>query len=374
YLFARDRAFLDICAVTEHFAGSEGFPIPVVDKPLGDSAQFWPLAQRAVYDFYEPGTFVTLLGYEYTPRSGRGKVGDHCVYFLDPGHALVCDPSFGALVKRCAETDALIIPHVGGGWTDWQFEHFDEKAIRLVEVASMHEHSEWFAQDGLSRGFKLGIVGMSDGHIGCPGLDVWSRHGRTPNFKKRHFSVQSAITAVLAPDLTREAVWDALENRRVYATTGQRILLDFQMDGLGMGESYQTASPPKVKVEVNGMAKIDRVDLIRNQSLIHTHFGEDEDESFTFEDKFAPAGESYYYVRVTQSDSSFAWSSPIWVTFTGAPQKSETPEKAWNADPWPPAQTAQDVNYLSRVTAHIAPQTDAARLDLEQIGVFEEQR
>ncbi|MBM4087230.1 MAG: hypothetical protein FJ272_20760, partial [Planctomycetes bacterium] len=107
YLFARDRAFLDICAVTEHFAGSEGFPIPVVDKPLGDSAQFWPLAQRAVYDFYEPGTFVTLLGYEYTPRSGRGKVGDHCVYFLDPGHALVCDPSFGALVKRCAETDAL---------------------------------------------------------------------------------------------------------------------------------------------------------------------------------------------------------------------------------------------------------------------------
>jgi hypothetical protein len=35
----------------------------------------------------------------------------------------------------------------------------------------------------------------------------------------------------------------------------------------------------------------------------------------TFRDQeFIAAAESYYYVRVTQTDKTMAWASPIWVT------------------------------------------------------------
>jgi hypothetical protein len=33
----------------------------------------------------------------------------------------------------------------------------------------------------------------------------------------------------------------------------------------------------------------------------------------TYEDTGSKPGESYYYVRVQQSDGQMAWSSPLWI-------------------------------------------------------------
>ena len=46
----------------------------------------------------------------------------------------------------------------------------------------------------------------------------------------------TAACAVLARALTRDDIWDAIRSRRVYATTGANILLDFQVNGAHMGE------------------------------------------------------------------------------------------------------------------------------------------
>ena len=46
---------------------------------------------------------------------------------------------------------------------------------------------------------------------------------------------QGVVAVVIAPALTREAVFDALAERRTYATTGARIVLDFSVGGVPMG-------------------------------------------------------------------------------------------------------------------------------------------
>jgi len=43
------------------------------------------------------------------------------------------------------------------------------------------------------------------------------------------------VTGVYATDLTREAIFEALRERRTYGTTGDRIIVDWRLDGHPMG-------------------------------------------------------------------------------------------------------------------------------------------
>ena len=63
-------------------------------------------------------------------------------------------------------------------------------------------------------------------HAGRPGNSDWLRVCR---------GYPGGLVAVYAPELTREAIWDALWHRRCYATTGKRIILEFSVDGEPMG-------------------------------------------------------------------------------------------------------------------------------------------
>jgi hypothetical protein len=109
-----------------------------------------------------------------------------------------------------------------------------------------------------------------------------------------------------------------------------------------MGARIESKGPVEFKVRVEGTSAIDRVEIVRN---LIDHFaairieqnpqGPDgvflfydpatpQDDSrlsfpdmsrltFRAQEKALPAGETSYYVRVTQADGQQAWSSPIWV-------------------------------------------------------------
>jgi hypothetical protein len=76
--------------------------------------------------------------------------------------------------------------------------------------------------------------------------------------------------AAISENLTREALWDAFTGRRVYATTGARILLDLDVAGTGMGEAIEIGGPIEASVRVNGTAPIQRVDLFRGADRVAT--------------------------------------------------------------------------------------------------------
>ena len=115
-------------------------------------------------------------------------------------------------------------------------------------------------------------------------------------------------------ELTREAIIEGIRARRAYAAT-DNILVDFRVNGRLMGEAFVTSDRPKLEARVVGTAPIRKVEVIKNNTYIHTQRGNLPELSFTYVDNNVREGESYYYIRVEQQDGELAWASPVWVTY-----------------------------------------------------------
>src|SRR5205814_8467361 len=76
--------------------------------------------------------------------------------------------------------------------------------------------SEWLLHDAFDRGYRVGVVCHSDDHKGRPGA---TRPGAST------FGAIGGLTCYVMPELTRDALFDALRRRRHYGTTGTRLFL-----------------------------------------------------------------------------------------------------------------------------------------------------
>lgn len=314
YTYARDIAKLDFAAITDHSGGKD-----------------WKAAQKGARDYYQPGKFVTFLGYEYDV--GALKYGHKNVYYLKDDEPVYNPDTPEKLWKLLKGKDAIAVPHhtnmaaeIPGTpwWRQQDWSSHNEELERLVEICQIRGSFETDSlsesvlfggygasvQDALAKGYRLGFTGGTDNHRGqlssgkCPmaGLDY-------------HGAKRSGLTAVYARSLTREAIWDAFYNRRTYATTGARILLKVSIQGHIMGEEFETNNLPVIKLQVMGTAKIKKIDLVKDNIDIYTHKGKSLVENFEYMDEEITPGTHYYYARITQVDKEMAWSSPIWVNY-----------------------------------------------------------
>jgi len=155
---------------------------------------------------------------------------------------------------------------------------------------------EGFVWNAWAKGLKLGVQASSD-----------------------HIATHDAYACLLveAPEVKgREALLDAMRRRNTYAST-DNIILDVRIGGHLMGDAFSTADPPVLKVAAQATGSIERVDVIKNNAFVYTARPAGKSCQFEFRDNGIQPGESYYYVRLTQADGQLAWSSPIWVTYTG---------------------------------------------------------
>jgi len=319
--YARHIAGLDFCALTDHDFG-------LAFRGVGA----WERVQNAVRRHHDPGHFVTFLAFESTHcrRASTGeKAGHKNVYFPDDAGRLVnTSPYYGParaemrgrtvedLFDALSESGALVIAHQNSN-TDWTFAHPDQ---RLVEIYSKWGCSEYSGcsdmvrgmrpnssvQTALAGGHQLGFVAGSDTHIAQPA----NKH--EPDPAGRCDTRPGGLTAVSASSLTRSALWDALWNRRTYATTGARIILTFRVNDACMGEVLHCDGVAKIHVQALGTAPVQRLEIIKNNQIVHKLNGNEENISYTWEDP-APRAGDYYYVRILQRDGHRAWSSPIWI-------------------------------------------------------------
>jgi len=123
-----------------------------------------------------------------------------------------------------------------------------------------------------------------------------------------------------ATELTRDALWDAMKNtRHMYGTTGERIFLEFDIDGNRMGMEITKSTSPELHVTAGGTKPLEKVEIIKYSrsngwETIHTEQPVGRICECTFIDRFF-FEDSVYYIRVTQTrDRELAWSSPIWVS------------------------------------------------------------
>jgi hypothetical protein len=361
--FMRDVAGLDWGATAEHDTGL--------------TSQTWLENQRRVDALNQAGGFATLLGYEWTPprrlghhvvlhdggpsdraplvgaASGR-RGGQGAANFMELGHAL----RLGAWTGH----KMLMVPHVMQPFPNADPERQDASEpheiwdgpagttpgpnylsdLRHVgEIYSHHnddfsadgyrqtsrgrgdavdqpqmfevgvEHP-WTFQHAWATGHRIGVIAGSDNHLGTPGLNDYAP--TVPH--------HAGLAVVLAPELTREAVFEALAQRRCYATSGARILLDATVAGRGMGEEFYLpyGGPVQVAVEVAGTAPLASVEIVK---LVDGKFvtvreapldGRATDATLAFSERLETP--TIYYIRVRQVDGEMAWSSPFWVNVT----------------------------------------------------------
>jgi hypothetical protein len=207
---------------------------------------------------------------------------------------------------------------------------------RLVEVYSMHGSSERhdgpfpithgrprgffprflrddragpghgsYVQEALAGGLRLGMIAGSD------------RHDYAADERFHPVDVYPpGLTAVWAESLSDESLWRSMWNRRVYGTSGARILLELFADGLPMGSEYLCPSNPRLQGRVVGTAPLRLAELLRHDErgyrVAWSGGGGEEEATFDFEDTDI-RGEAFYYLRVEQEDGHCAWSSPIWL-------------------------------------------------------------
>jgi hypothetical protein len=341
YLFARDISRLDFCCMSDHLKPiKDGVEvIGMVRKGEANNIrrpmtleQWWDNMCDSADRFNAPGKFVTFYAYEWSGGSNIG--GDH-IPILSERRELPGPGDLNELYRMLESWDrgnnVMIIPHVGGRIGNWDW-HSPQVEI-AAEVASVHGHFEWFGQEALQRGYKVGFMGSGDNHYGRPGYSIWASFGRM-GFKKRNYGLPNAISGVYTDELTRAGIIGAFRQRRVIATTGHRPIITFTIDNSHMGQEMSTNQPPKIRTDIHGTAEVDRVDVIRNKKRIHTYRGRDLHETFEFKDTTPPVGHNYYYLRIRQKDGEIAWTSPIFVNYTGqdtgAAQREKQP--AWNDD------------------------------------------
>lgn len=337
YEFAQEVANLDFCALTDPDAGryTNNNETAMASLSCYMTDKQWKEIQDVNKQFYKPGKFVPLLGYEYHNDAPNPEFGgDRNVYYCsydEPIRRCVDEGSYcpEQLWKQLKEQNvrAITVPHhtakkvMLGSW-----ELHDEVIQRLVEIYSSWGNSEGegcerpiiggsvyekhSVQYALNKGYRLGFVTGSDTHGGTPGYCHWV-------FSSDLESYRGGLTCIMADKLDKESLFDALWNRRVYATTGERILLDFSVNGAPMGSELSLADNPQrtLRISVQGTAAIDRIEVI---SMGHTIFRKSCDTDHldvSFVDCTEPEnGWLYYYVRVHQRDKALAWSSPIWVS------------------------------------------------------------
>ena len=116
--------------------------------------------------------------------------------------------------KALEVEDCRVIAHVGGRYADLKYAH-DGRVERTVEVHSSWGTFEWLLHDAFEKGFRVGVVCHSDDHKGRPGA---TRPGAST------FGAVGGLTHFM-PELTRDALFEALRTRWHYGTTGPRIFL-----------------------------------------------------------------------------------------------------------------------------------------------------
>jgi hypothetical protein len=123
--------------------------------------------------------------------------------------------------------------------------------------------------------------------------------------------------AVLADSVSGQTIREAMVQRRVYGTTGARIVLHFTAGGRQMGSVLPVDAPRKFDVQVEGSAPLSSVELVRGGQVIRrTEPSGTSLRTQLVDQDHTDQKTRWYLLKVTQVDGHRAWSSPIW--FEGA--------------------------------------------------------
>ena len=134
------------------------------------------------------------------------------------------------------------------------------------------------------------------------------------NHKGKWGDANTARTVILATELTEEGIYDAMRNRRVYASEDNNLSIVYTLNNNIMGSILEdTEEPVNISADIHDPDNepIGTVEIVVNGGMVAAAkevSASDETVDFTL-----PADYSYYYIRITQTDKDIAVTAPVWV-------------------------------------------------------------
>ena len=275
------REQLDFCSVTGH-AHWPDMPEPderiqyIIDfhnEGFAKLKRDWPKMMDMLKSFDDEDSFTVFPGFEIHSNAD----GDRTILYKQLSGEIIYADSIPDLHQRLKVLEkngieALAFAHHIGyrrGTRGINWETFNPKWSPFVEVVSMHGCSEssentrpflhsmggsdWESsvQYGLQQGHIFGFSGHTDHHSGHPG------------------SYGHGVMGLWSTGNDRDSIWEAFKNRRIYALTGDRIRLEFSLNGKPMGSVLEHNGRCSFDVRVKGGGPLDCVDIVKNSRLAY---------------------------------------------------------------------------------------------------------
>ncbi|SCA59068.1 hypothetical protein AB751O23_CR_00040, partial [Chlamydiales bacterium SCGC AB-751-O23] len=346
------RFFRDDCAF--NYYGISPF-----ESQEETSADVWKSMMQLTTTFNEEDRFATFLGFQY--QGEEAKEGLRLMLINKEKPLLKRkDSKFNSLKKIYKSQNPkefLSIPcFTMGSGMGYNFENYNPEFERVVEIYSAWGSSEGLEKEGnlfpIASNGKKGIKPWKQGSVtealnkNCRfgfvagGLD--DRGAYSEFFDGDQDQYSPGLTAILAKVQTRASMMEALYERACYATTGQKVLLRYDIAGIEMGKEFPLGEKPGLAVNrhfniyVGGTSPLEYIEIIRNGVVLTkiemgkdtTVFNGEYDDMDPIDDIWLKAPKSapdfiYYYIRVKQRDDHMAWASPIWIDKASAERKSK---------------------------------------------------
>ncbi|ONI45056.1 hypothetical protein AN641_05010 [Candidatus Epulonipiscioides gigas] len=311
YDYARNNAKLDFFAVTDH---SDWFDNEMeADIIDGSMSTEWMLGLNTADKYNEDDIFTALYAFEMTWSSSTGKWG-HINTFNTSGFETRNNKEMD--LKTYYETlatqpDSISqLNHPGttfGDFSDFGFySAAADSVVTLIEVGngegpvrgSGYFPSYEYYTRALDKGWHIAPVNNQDNHKG-----KWGNSN-------------TARTVIEAKNLSRDSVYDALREMRVYSTEDENLEISYQINEHTMGSILKDQNELNVEItayDPDEDDEITKIELITDggYSQFKTTNTNHWNLSINPEDV---SSSTYFYVKVTQADGDIAVTAPIWVS------------------------------------------------------------
>lgn len=267
-------------------------------------------------------SFVALVGYEHSENNGPGGKGHFNVIntstYLNALEPEVDLPYLYHWLETVEpnEEGAVIATfnHPGQNTYDkWaQYGTNARDYITMMEVINSNSniHYPGFV-NALDNGWKISPVCGNDNH-GLGGIKS-----------------NTSRTFVLATSKTKEAITDAMKNRRTYASLEQNIQARYSVNGAVMGSTLKNPQNFQFEIYVEDPDtddpndKITKIDIVKdNGEIVQTFTPSTPDYSVEWRPTIQDAASTYFFVRIwnagggdtqeVDSTKPVAWLAPVW--------------------------------------------------------------
>lgn len=270
-------------------------------------------------------TFLGVYGFEMTWSDGSGHINTfHTPGFENRNNTVFANKKQSAsnpsglseYYDRLAQVNGSISQFNHPGTTFGDFYDFtnystvNDQSINLIEVgngegaigSSGYFPSYGYYTRALDKGWHVAPTNNQDNHKG-----KWG-------------DSNTARSVILADELTEESLYDALQNRRVYATEDNDLSIQYTLNGNVMGSILSDHTDQiniNAKISDPTDASIGKVEVIVDGGrTVAEKVVSDKDADITFS---LDNNYSYYYLRITQPDGNLAVTAPVW---TGEVEKA----------------------------------------------------